>query len=395
VSVASVERANPRRAIPDRVRLVGGAHTALGRLPDTTPIELQAEAAHGALADAGLSPSDVDAVICQSPFTRALFFNAESLAEYIGAQPAITHTLAGGAVGTSMITSASAWIASGLARVVLCVYGETAATASRGVRGLAMAAGEAMEEFEKVYAANAPPIQYALLARRYLDRYGYTEDALGAVAIADSEHAALNPAATRRAPISLDAYRAARPIADPLKVLDCALISDGGCAFVLADRSVAREADQAEVAVLGLGGASTHWQLAQAPDLDDLGIERSARLAYEMAGVGPDDIDVAQLYDCFTIAVLLQLEGLGFCGPGEGGHYALAGKLRLGSERPVNTYGGLLSCAHLADTLAIVEGLHQLRGTAGPRQVPDARVALVTGIAGWVSTHRTLILGRL
>jgi acetyl-CoA acetyltransferase len=395
VSLPSVDGADSRRAIPERVRLVGGAHTALGRLPGTTPIELQAEAAHRALADAGLSPGDVDAVICQSPFTRALFFNAESLAEYIGAQPAITHTLAGGAVGTSMATSASAWIASGMARVVLCVYGETAATASRGVSGLAMAAGEAMEEFEKVYAASAPPIQYALLARRYLDRYSYTQDALAAVAIADSEHAVLNPAATRREPINLDAYHAARPVADPLKVLDCALISDGGCAFVLADRSVARQSRQAEVAVLGLGGASTHWQLAQAPDLDDLGIARSARQAYEMAGVGPDDVDVAQLYDCFTIAVLLQLEGLGFCGPGEGGQYALAGKLRLGSERPVNTYGGLLSCAHLADTLAIVEALHQLRGTAGPRQVPDARLALVTGIAGWVSTHRTLILGRV
>src|SRR5947209_1878500 len=212
-----MDGADQRRRIAERVRLVGGAHTALGRLPGTTPIELQAEAGHRALADAGLSPADVDGVMCQAPFTRPLFFNAESLAEYIGARPGITHTLAGGAVGTSMATSASAWIASGLARVVLCVYGETAASASRGVSGLATAAGEAMEEFEKVYAASAPPIQYALLARRYLDRHGYTEDALGAVAIADSEHAALNPAATRREPISMDTYRAARPIADPLK----------------------------------------------------------------------------------------------------------------------------------------------------------------------------------
>lgn len=385
----------PSGLIAEQVRLIGGAHTLLGRLPGTTPIELQAEAAHRALADAGLRAADVDAVLCQAPFTRPLFFNAESLAEYIGCQPALTHTLAGGAVGTSMLATASAWIATGLARVVLCVYGETAASASRGVSGLALAAGEAMEEFEKAYAAAAPPINYALLARRYLDRYGYEEEALGAVAIADSEHAALNSAATRKQPISMEDYRASRPVASPLKVLDCALISDGGCAFVVADRSVAASAPHPEVALLGIGGRTTHWQLSQAPDLDDLDIAASARRAYSMAGLAPEDVDVAQIYDCFTIALLLQLEALGFCGQGEGGRYALEGKLRLGSRLPVNTYGGLLSCAHLADTLAIVETMQQLRGEGGPRQVPNARVGLVTGVAGWLSTHRTAIFGRV
>lgn len=381
--------------IAEQVRLVGGAHTALGRLPGTTPIELQAEAAHEALRDAGLTPGSVDAVICQAPFTRPLFFYAESVAEYMGIQPNLTHTLAGGAVGTSMIATASAWITSGLARVVLCVYGETAASASRGVAGLALGAGEAMEEFEKVHGASAPPIHYALLARRYLDRYGYDESALGAVAVTDSEHAALNPAATRREPITMDDYLKSRPVAEPLKVLDCALISDGACAFVLADRAVAADTPHAGIAVLGIGGRSTHWQLSQAPDIDQLGIEESGRQAYEMAGIGPGDVQVAQLYDCFTIALLLQIEALRFCERGEGGRYAMDGGLKLGSKRPINTYGGLLSCAHLADTLAIVETMHQLRGQAGPRQVPDARIGMVTGIAGWVSTHRTVIFGRV
>jgi len=380
---------------PERIAIAGVGNTEVGRFPQVSCLELQAKAARLALEDAGLTQREVDAVICQSPFIRPHFFNAESLAEYLGIRPQVTVTLCGGAVALTMLDLAVGLLTSRRAGVVLCVYGENASSATRGITGLPLGFEMGGEEFEHPFGGTAPPVQFALLAQRYLYEYKAPVEALGAVAISTRKHALLNPRAFRREPLGLEDYKKAKVVAWPLRVPDCAVITDGGAAFVVTSLERAADSPKKPVHVLGLGSKTTHRQLSQAPPLRELGIRESGHTALGMAGVSIGDVDVALLYDCFTIAVLLQLEGLGFCGDGEAAAYVMAGGMELGRSRcPINTDGGLLAYAHLAGMLRVNEAVHQLRGEAGERQVPDARLALVTCIAGWLSTHRTAVLGR-
>ena len=211
------------------------------------------------------------------------------------------------------------------------------------------------------------------------------------------KHAAMKDNAMNKDPLSIDDVLNSRIIAEPLHKYDCSIISDGGAAFIVTTEGKAKELGiEKPLAYLwGMGQGYSHQYLTTLQDLNQIysAIERSGQRAFDTAGIGPKDVNLAYLYDCFTITVLLELEGLGFVEKGEAGPYALEGRMEIGKDLPVNTHGGLLSQAHLGAMHHVIEATRQLRGEAGPRQVDNAEVALVHGNGGIVSAHSTILLG--
>jgi acetyl-CoA acetyltransferase len=248
------------------------------------------------------------------------------------------------------------------------------------------------EEWEEPFGCQGMVIPYALLAQRYFDLYGAGRDDLGAVALVTRQHALLNDNAQMKKPLTMEDHRHARPISSPLGLFDCSLVSDGGGAVVLASRERAARLGQKPVAIRSMAMRATHNSVAQLPDIPDMGMAEDARDAFESAGLGPDDIDVALLHDAFTISVLVTLEALKFCPAGEAGAFVRSGAASLGGRLPVNTHGGLLSQAHIGGMLHITEGVRQLRGAAGARQVGKARHAVVSGNGGVFSVCGVMIL---
>jgi acetyl-CoA acetyltransferase len=204
--------------------------------------------------------------------------------------------------------------------------------------------------------------------------------------------------AMNKEPLTIEDVVNSRIIAEPLHKYDCSIISDGGAAFIVTTEGKAKALGIRKplVYLWGMGQGYSHQYLTTLKDLNQIynAIESSGQKAFQTAGIGPKDVDVAFLYDCFTITVLLELEGLGFVPRGEGGPFALEGRMEIGKDLPVNTHGGLLSQAHLGAMHHVVEATTQLRGEAGPRQVKDAEIALVHGNGGIVSAHSTVVLGR-
>jgi len=196
-------------------------------------------------------------------------------------------------------------------------------------------------------------------------------------------------------PMTLEDHRRSRMICSPLRLLDCSLVADGGGALVLTGAANARRLGAPMVRMRSFAMRMTHNTVAQMPDIEDLGMRDAGRDAYEAAGIGPEDLDMAQLHDAFTISVLVTIDALGFCEPGGAGDYIRTGATAPGGKCPVNTHGGLLSQAHIGGMLHLVEAVRQLRGEAGRRQVPDARLALVSGNGGIFSLCGVSILERV
>jgi acetyl-CoA acetyltransferase len=251
-------------------------------------------------------------------------------------------------------------------------------------------------QFEQPYGPTVPAY-YALIAQAHMARYGTTPEQFARIAVACRKHAALNPTAQMREPITVEDVVNSRLIADPLHLLDCSLVSDGGSAVVLTSAERAADFPHAPVYMLGVGEGHGHEHISQARSLTTSAALESGQRAYAMAGLAPKDMDFAQLYDCFTPTVLLELEDLGFCDKGEGGAFVESGAIELGGTLPVNTHGGLLSHCHPGNPgsmFALTETVTQLRGQAGARQVPGAEVAMVHAQGGIMSSHTSLILGR-
>ena len=233
-----------------------------------------------------------------------------------------------------------------------------------------------------------------MIARRHMGEFGTTSDQLGAVAIASRRHGAANPNAQLRKPLTLEQYRESRLIASPFRRDDCCLVSDGAAAIVVMSAERARRLNVPRpVPILGFGQGQTSWEVAQRPDLTSTMAAASGKTAFAMAGIEPRQIDVAQLYDCFTITPLMTLEDYGFCRKGEGGHFVEGGRIEIGGELPVNTAGGLLSETGMPGMQLITEGVRQMRGTAN-LQVKDAKLCAISNQGGIMHTHSTLILGQ-
>ena len=375
------------------VALVGAAECDLG-VTGLPVLTLQAQAVTRALDDAGLTLADVDG-LATCGVSR---FSAGQVAEYLGLQPAwIDSTFAGGAVFEMFVARAAQAVMAGQCSTVVISYASNQRSA--GSRSLAGVIDPAMPEaqFETPYGPLYPVSYYAMVAQRYLEFYGVERDVLAEVAVAAREWARLNPAAYRfDAPaLTVADVLGAPSVSRPLGALDCCLVTDGGGAVVLTTLERARDLRLRPVRVLGYGEASTNVSMTGHDDLLRTGAADAGARAFARAGLGPGDVDVVEVYDSFTISVLLTLEGLGFCGRGEAADFVRGGRIRPGGSFPLDTNGGGLSYCHPGQygVLLLVEAVRQLRGECGRRQVADAKVALVHGTGGIFSTHATVLLG--
>jgi acetyl-CoA acetyltransferase len=375
------------------VAIAGVALSDVGRVDDKGPYELIAQASRRALADAGLTPADVDGLASTSQGTLP----PADVGEYLGLRPRwIDSTAVGGASWEVMAAHAADAITAGHADVVLLTYGSTARSdLRRGLRSANINWGaRGPLQWEAPYGHTLIS-KYAMAARRHMHSYGTTIEQLAEVAVSARFNAADNPDAYYRDPITVDDVLAGPMIADPFTKLHCCIRSDGGAAVVLVSAERAKDLRSQPVWLLGSGETTSHMLTSQWDDLTIGPAAVSGPLAFERAGVSPSDVDVAQLYDAFTYMLLLTLEDLGFCPKGEGGTFVEQGALRLGGELPTNTDGGGLSACHPGQRglFLMVEAARQLRGECGPRQVPDARIACVSGTGGWFCSSGTLILG--
>jgi acetyl-CoA acetyltransferase len=360
-----------------------------------TEFQVHAQAAERALADAGLTFADVDG------YATVGFFPMSSvmLSEYLGIRPQyLDETNIGGASFEVLVEHAVAAIEAGVCEVVLITYGSVQlsqmgrrlGTGGAGPPPVGPAAADAVW-------GNTLVGNYALAAMRHMYQYGTTSEQLAEIAVTMRAHAASNPQAQYRDPITVADVLASRLVADPLHVLDCCVISDGGAACVVTTAERAASLPKAPVHVLGAAHALTHAMNISA--MEDLTVTAAAQcgpLAFSRAGLTPADVDLLMVYDSFTITVLLSLEDLGFCAKGEGGSFVEGGRLGLGGQLPTNTDGGGLSACHpgMRGMFLIVEAVRQLRGDAGPNQVPGVEVAVAHGTGGMLSTGATLVLGR-
>ena len=375
-----------------QVAVVGVGESAYGKVPDRTALQLHADAATAALDDAGVAWFEVDGLFScgASPDLHVI-----RLAEYLGIQPTyVDSTLTGGGAWETLVEHAAAAIETGRCETALVVYGSTQRSDSgrrlgTGARGRATGP----RQFEVPYGVTVVA-EHALAAMRHGYVYGTTPQQLAQVAVTTREHAAHNPRAMYQDPLTVDEVLESRLIADPLHLLDCCVISDGGGAVVLTSAARARSTRKGGVQVLGTGTAVSHMTVAQMDDLTDLPARRSGELALGQAGISPEDVDVAQLYDSFTITVLLTLEALGFCEPGESGPFVESGGMAHGGRLPTNTDGGGLSSNHpgMRGVFLLIEAVRQLRGEAD-LQVPDAQVAVCNGTGGFLSACGTVVLG--
>ena len=359
--------------------VTGVGETAYSRESGRSVLSLQLEASLRAIEDAGLQPSDIDGLI---PYAGAVV--AEDFVTNLGIADLrfSATTPLGGASCVAALQCALAAIAAGICKHVLIPVGRNGASQGRiGARVQQMPQFRVVGEFEMPLGAIAPAQLYAPIARRHMELYGTTSRQLGEIAVTTRSNAILNGNAIMTRPLTIEDHQASRMISDPFRLLDCSLESDGACAIVVSGIAHAHHLRKPPVVVMGIaeGHPDSPSVITQRPDLTQLGLAKAAPRAFEMAGVKHDDIDVAEIYDCFTFIVLCQIEDLGFCKKGEGGPFVESGAIRLGGRLPVNTHGGLLSQAHMIGMNHIAELVRQLRGEAGKAQVADAEIGLVTG----------------
>jgi acetyl-CoA acetyltransferase len=356
--------------------------------------ELESRVILAALADAGLDLSEVDG-LCSC--TGGTLMPSVELADYLGIEPSWTDaTQIGGASYGLYVEHAAAAIAAGLCTTVVITYASTPRAARRrGETGLGVFATPERLEWESPYGVFLPIGAYALAASRHMALYGTTAEQLAQIAVDTRRWARLNPRAHLREPLTIDGVLSSGFIAEPLHKLECCLVTDGAAALVVTSAQRARDLRQPPAFVLGAASCASHAMISQMPDLTVTTGAVSGPAAFAAAGLTPSEIDVVELYDSFTVTVLLALEDLGFCAKGEGGAFVADGRLGPGGALPGQTTGGGLSYTHPGafGAFLLVEAARQLRCSAGPRQVPGARTALAHGTGGVLSATSTVILG--
>lgn len=372
----------------ERTVIAGIGATAFGNLPGRSTISLNVEAIRTALADAGLEKDEIDALFVKAPTSTTEKMYAHKLAEAIALQPAICGVWdAAGAGNIAMIRMADLAIRAGDCEVAVVCFADNPRSGSR-------ASYERERGGGGVFGWYGVPPAYAMLARRHMGDYGTRAEDLGAVAVAARRHGAANPAAQLRKPLTLDEYMASELVVSPFRRHDCALISDGGAAVVLmSERHAKARGVRRPVPVLGLGQSHGAWDVSLRPDLSTSSAAASGEQAFRMAGLTPADIDVAQIYDCFTITALITLEDYGFCKKGQGGSFVRDGAIEIGGRLPMNTAGGLLSETGMPGMQLVLEGVRQMRGEA-VSQVTGARTCIVSNQGGIMQSHATMILGQ-
>jgi acetyl-CoA C-acetyltransferase len=375
--------------------LIAGVHEFPERKTTRSMLEIQAISARAALAEAGLTLEDVDGyfTVAGTGGTGPL-----PILDYLNLNPRLVDgTTIGGSSFVAHVNHAVAAIAAGRCRVALITYGSTARSQGIPVGTRERIAGDYLDQFEGIYGTSTVGL-YALVAQRHMHTYGTTGAQLAEIAVACRRHAGLNPVALYRDPITVEDVRRSPMISSPLTLLDCCVITDGGGAVVVVHPDLARDLPKRSVRILGSAEAVAHTAAGRRDFLVSAAAQTAPR-AFGEAGVAHDDIDMAMIYDSFTVTVLVTLEDLGFCKKGEGGGFVGNGRLHLGGPLPINTDGGGLSSNHpgMRGIFLIVEAVRQLRGECGERQVEDCRIALVHGTGGALGSRHsgaTLILAR-
>ena len=368
--------------------IVGTGHAGFGEAHGLTAYDVMAQSALAALGDAGLKLSDVDGLFCTM---MEDIMPALMAAEYLGIQPRFVEgTMTGGSSFVNYLTSATMALDAGLCDVALIVYGSNQRTAA----GRLVTASRP-PAYESPYNPRYPISAYAMAAARHMHQYGTTREQLADVAVAARGWAQHNPEAFARGPLSREDVLGARMVGDPLTVLDCCLVTDGGGAIVMVRADRARDFPKAPVYVLGSAAESSHRQISQMKDFTVTAARESGARAFAAAGVTPADIQVVELYDAFTINTILFLEDLGFCAKGEGGAFVEGGRIAPGGVLPVNTNGGGLSCVHpgMYGIFTVIEAARQIRGDAPGMQLDGIDLALAHGNGGVLSSQVTAILG--
>jgi acetyl-CoA acetyltransferase len=377
--------------------IAGLGMTALGKVYGRSAAQFAADAVRLAAADAGLALSGIDGLLTSSGLSGGVGLG---LQRDLGLRDLrlLSQIQAYGSSAGAMVQYASMAVAAGMADAVACVFADTPlrenrpggsayADSSRAARGWA-----ALMAASGILSANT---MYALAARRHMLTYGTTCEQLGAIAVAQRDWAALNPLAQLREPISLDDYLSSRWIAEPFRLLDCCLVSNGGIAVIVTSAARAAALRQPPVHVLGWGQAHPGYTMARGSAFGLVsGAAVAGPAALKMAGVTLADIDVAELYDCYTYTVLITLEDYGFCAKGEGGPFVASGVLGPAGSLAVNTGGGQLSSSYMWGMTPLSEAVIQVRGQAGERQRSPRDLVMVSGNGGVLDHHCTLVLGR-
>jgi acetyl-CoA acetyltransferase len=365
-------------SLKEKGAITGIGETAYSRASGKSVLALQLEASLAAITDAGITPKDIDGIIVYGSTVAEDFITNFGIADLRFS--AVTPM--GGASSVAAVQCAIAAISAGICNHVLIPLGRNGSSGGRiSTRVQQMPQFRTIGEFEMPVGAIAPAQLYAPMARRHMELYGTTSRHLAEIAVNTRRHALLNGRGMMTKPLTVEEHQTSRMISDPLRLFDCSLESDGGCAIVVSAAERARDMKQPPVVVMSVaeGHPDSPSAITQRPDLTRLGLAKAAPRAFEMAGVSHADIDVAEVYDCFTYIVLCQLEDMGFCKKGEGGPFVMDGTIALDGKLPLNTHGGLLSQAHMAGINHIIELARQLRGGAGKAQVKDAEIGLVTG----------------
>jgi acetyl-CoA acetyltransferase len=389
-------------SLKDRCAISGIGWTTYSRNSGRSVLSLALEASRKAIEDAGLRKEDIDGIVTYS-LADSVPTNAVATCLGLTRIRYYADFNAGGNVACGVVTNAAMAVASGMANCVV-VYRALNGSSSIRYAGsdfsklLASTSihTDAEGQFLDPYGILIPAHHFALLCRRHMVKYGTTTRQLGQVAIACRKNACLNERAMMRSPLSMPDYKKSRVIADPFRLYDCSLQSDGACAVIVTSAERARALRHRPVYIMA--GAQTIGPYGRGGMWSNYFVDHAECYAkyiasdlFGMAGVTPRDVHVAEIYDCFTYSVIVQLEDFGFCRKGEGGPFVEGGRIELGGELPINTAGGLLSEAYIHGLNHVVEAVSQLRGDAGSRQVKDAEIALVTA-GGAATTGSALIL---
>jgi acetyl-CoA acetyltransferase len=367
--------------------IAGVGHTSWGKHPGRDRIDLIVEACAATLADAGVDKAMVDGVLVKMANSEPSFLYGQKVAEALGLRPKIGASLdQGGAAPAALVAYAAMAIEAGMMDMALICYGDNPRTGSAAV--YSRPRGEA-----SIYGWYSTAAGYAMIHQAYRQAYAVPDAHFGAIAVQCRANGAANPQAQLRRPLTLDEYLAAPPMIEPMRREDCCLLSDGAAAILVTSARRARELGlDRSVPVLGFGQGQESWEVHLRPDMTSTMAKASAETAYTMAGLGPRDIDIAQLYDCFSVVPLITMEDYGLAPRGQAGAFALAGGIALDGQLPINTAGGLLSETGSPGLPLIIEGVRQLRGDAA-LPVKGARTCIVSNQGGSMHTHATLILG--
>ena len=368
--------------------IAGIGATKFGALPGRTTISMNVEAIRKALNDAGIEKDAVDALYVKCPTSKFEMMYGQKIAEAIGLQPRIGGVWdSGGSSNVIMISQAIMAIEAGQCEIAVVTFADNPKTGSAA--GYSHPRGE-----DALYGWFAVLSSYAMIARRHMGELGTPREALGAVAVAARRHGAQNPNAQLRKPLALDEYMDMPPMVAPFCRDDCTLVSDGAAAVVVMSTERARKMGVPKpVPVLGFGFGQTSWDVTQRPDMTSTQAKVAGETAFKMAGLKPKDMDVAQIYDCFTITALMTLEDYGFAKKGQVADFVKGGNIEIGGELPMNTSGGLLSETGMPGMQLIHEGVRQMRGDAA-LQVKGAKHCIISNQGGVMHTHAALILGQ-